>query len=522
MKKTLFIVFVLLCALAFASAQEEITWEKVLKANDPMNVIETYGAMNVFETDGGGSMTLFMEDGDFRWIYNGNNLIDGVNYDYDVYEKTAYVSVIAPDTEPIYFVREHLWDSDIRDFEPTDQFEMKDGWLCAESEYTDEYYGFHVEAEFFLNAQTLLIEKIVSKSSYGWFSARYEERAVYGGDVEIVYDSYPVITQAEDAVDLTVHYPGGETKRLHIARDSQVYVREGMKDWSLCLTAEGEGRIDDLSWVEGDQADVYVVSGYAAPAKPTLSRVIENSSRENVMEKNYGTMNISLWYYDPDGNDIMSREIGWYLTEKNLLELYHETRNADFEVNYSSAASGDALYEWDEEDGYSVTFFSDFSYAENALSGIIPVLDETTLTDNFLWNENTYCWCIPGCEELEGGGRREYVYNVDNEYDMISYLTFADYDKDGALILTGECDIYGNSGEKHERDVCSEFEKARGAKKIKLTVVAPDGAETVYNVRSDASVSWEGKSLYQDAQCTLPVTDLEWVDGRKAVVYAGK
>ena len=44
--------------------------------------------------------------------------------------------------------------------------------------------------------------------------------------------------------------------------------------------------------------------------------------------------------------------------------------------------------------------------------------------------------------------------------------------------------------------------------------------EKTYKIRTDASISWKGGAIYSDEACTTTVTDLSWVNGGSATVYA--
>ena len=98
-------------------------------------------------------------------------------------------------------------------------------------------------------------------------------------------------------------------------------------------------------------------------------------------------------------------EMAWYMDEKDGLCLNFEIKDKEYNPIVSGRARDNAWYFWTEEEGYSVAFYDEFSYAEDRIKEHRLVIEEEKL--NAILEADMFGYVRPHVPALRVG---EYEY----------------------------------------------------------------------------------------------------------------
>ena len=532
MKKAMLCTF-FLCLLILLTAcvaessgeteQASITWNDLLAANQLDAVLER-GGFSSAATDADGTVYMSyaaMKDGELMHSTGPegytSDLRGGIIYNAVEDEKS--LTIIAPNAD-LRSLIEGAYGEELSSYPAPDTIHVTDSQYYVKLYQEDEDWGAVTEGYAYFDAQTLLLDRIDLTLNLGYYQIRQSIRMSYDVGADFAMSSYDQIVNAEDAVDLTIHYPDGTIKEITVDRDTDiiVYYPDHLEQWSVCWDEACTGSVDDLNWITGSHGDVYLFNGYVASAPPALDQVMHNSTFEAMFRENYDTYFQHIDLMDQDENVTQVRDLAWYMDADAGLCLNLEIMDAEYCVIHSARARDNAWYSWTQEAGYAVDFYAEFSYAEELIGAYRVFLPEELLTAAMEQLDEYGPYSIPRTEAKADGAFSEYRYWIHPDFDYIEWIAITHKDSAGNVIGHESCYIGGNGPIPGELDVYQEISAPGDVQTIKLTVHSPAGEKT-YSIRRDASITWQGEALYSDEACTQAVRDLTWVDGRSAKVY---
>ena len=413
------------------------------------------------------------------------------------------------------------YDLGLEQFEDAEDIRLKNGKYHVNLKTEDEEFGAVLTAVAVFDSQTLLLESMETTVKLGLFTESNKDIVTYGfdSDIPFVQRSYETISQADNAVALTLHYPNGEVKDYSVCANADLYTAslDYESIYSLCWDKDCTAKVDDLGWVDGDHASLYLYEGEVPFAPPALKRITERSRFDSIFERDYNSYGQSLTYYDEQDNWMGNMDLLWILNEDSKMEYYIEKMDGNGEIVFSEMGTDGMWYSWSAENGYKVDLYEDNAYAEKQMDRYRIYLKEERITAEEL-ECGEYEWFIKYAEDSDDGTKTEYTYNISQDFDYIDRVVIEDYDDSEKL--TQKTDIYigGNGGNPVDRNVREEITEPTDADTIKLTVVTPNGKKEIA-VRKDSAVLLNCEAVYKDKECTAPVSDLSWVNGKTAEVY---
>ena len=502
----------------------DVTLEELLAANELAAVFEQVDSLSSVTTDDDGQTYFYyaaMVDGQLMYSSGVENhttdFIHGVQYEAATDGTSKSVTVIAPTADPFVLLDE-LYGMPLTEYDLTGDVYINDGEYIISLYAEDEEWGMTEEGFAYFNAETLLLDRVDTKTSWGPIKSQNLYQLTYNIPVDFAMTSLDGIANAEDTVDVTIHYPDGSTTDITADRNSWItaYYPDHEETWSVCWDEACTEMVDTLGWIEGNHGDVYLCEGQRHSAPPALKIVLENSTFEAMFRDNYNSYFQDTYSYNANEELVEVKNLKWY-TEDDGVKLALEILNGDYVVVQSGIARDNAWYSWTEETGFVVDFYDDFSYTNGLVKDHLKFLYDEQLGEPMVRDEETGIFYIP-YEETVKDMVKEYKYWIHESYFIErAEVTQKDYND----TVLGYQTIYfsGNGPTGTDKDVFFEVTEPSDVSAVKLTVVSPKG-ETTYQIRSDASVSWKGGALYSDAACTTAVTDLTWVNGDTATVYA--
>ena len=515
-----------------------VTWEELLEANRLEAVLEKAGGfINTATEDGSDSDAedrylhrAVMKDGvllaSVGTLGNTTDLVNGIRYHAAIEEEDPYISIIAPTADQLQLV-DGSAEENLQDFVPTGAIYQNDGRYFVPIRLTEEESGIKAVTEgyAFFHEETLLLERMEMTTEIGaWggiWDMHYTSTMTYPDGEDFATPSYDAIVHAEDAVALTIHYPDGSTADITVDRNTAIsaYHPNHTEVWSVCKDAACTESIDDLGWISGDHGDIYLFAGDVPPAPPALTRVLEKSSFAEMFADNYSTYFQRIDRMDENENLIGCSDLAWYLDDDGGLCLGFEQKDADYNILHSALGKDMAWYSWTAEDGYTVDFYDDFSYAEGLVQDHRIFLPEEHLLAPMQQEEPYAPYYIPYTEPLADGNTCSHKYWIHSGSDYIEWIERTYKDAAGNKTGIEICYIGGNGPMPMEMDVFAAVSEPTDEKAVQLTVISPTGEKT-YSIRRDAKIFWKGDPLYQDADCTKAVQELSWIKGGKGTVYA--
>ena len=532
MKKRLLCILVLVLMVTLTAcggggakgkATNDVTWDELLAANTMDAVFAQTGAFSAtIEADDGTYINYAaMVDGKLISA-NGTpgytqDLINGIRYNASEEGIGQSITIMAP-TADLKEVVEGACGEELAQYQAPSKIYLDEGQYYAEVSYEDEEWGAVTKASAYFDAETLLLDRIDLVQKLGNYETKLDIRMAYGiTDFPMV--SYDRIVNAEDTVDVTIHYPDGLTKDITVDRkvDVIVYHPSHEEQWSVCGDAACTGSVDDLGWITGSHGDLYLYNGFVESAPPTVSRVLKNSTFESVFKENGNTYSQEFRTTDANHNPLQMIDLTWYEDPEAGLSLIFEVQEDDLVVQ-SARARDNAWYAWSAESGYAVDFYDAFSYAESLIKDYRLFLYEEQLGAPMMQDGENMPYYIPYAETVKDGMVNEYQYHIHPDTDYIERVEITQKDNAGNIVGYETCYIGGNGPIPGDMDIFAAISAPEDTEAIALTVVTPNGKKT-YSVRNDAAISWKGGALYSDANRTTAVTDLTWVDGSEATVY---
>ena len=534
MKKAILCLFALtllvtLAACGKAAPKGEITtavtWEELLAANEPAAVLEKAGGFWMTAEDGSDTTYnphVALVDGDVVSAVGNpgftEDLRGGIQYRASEDGLGNSITILAPTVDPIDMV-DSTCGEDLRDFETPDKIYVNDEYYFAKLYMKDEELCATATVYIYFAEDTLLLDHMETTISLFGFKYSATTSLSYENVAAFPTVSYDRIVNAEDTVDLTLHFPDGTTKDITVARDSSVSVFNPDSDiWSVCWDEACTGSVDYLNWITGDHGDLYLCQEDVPDAPPVLSNVLYESSFDRMFTVNYNTYFQTTDVMDKDTNTLQVRDLAWYVDEEAGLCLNFEIKDQDYNVIQSGRARDNAWYTWTEEDGYAVDFFAQFSYAEDQIKDYRQFLYEEQLGEPMAKDEDYGPYYIPYAETVGDGMVNEYQFCINSDFRYIDLIKITRKDSEGNVLGYEHRYIGGNGPIAGDLDIFAEVSDPADVDTVKLTVVAPTGEKT-YSIRKDATISWEGEALYRDEARTQAVTDLSWVNGSSAKVY---
>ena len=503
----------------------DVTLEELLAANELPAVFDQVESLSSVITDEEGQ-TYFhyaaMVDGQLMYSQGTEgkttDFVNGIKYTASADGLSKYMIVMAPDTDPFVLLDE-MYGMQLTEFDLTGEVYSSEGEYFISLYAEDEEWGMKEEGYAYFDTETLLLDRVDTTTVWGPLKSRNLYELTYNIPLDFATPSYDSITKAENAVDVTIHYPDGSTTDITTDRDASISAHhpDHSEGWSVCWDEACTESVDNFGWIEGDHGDVYLCEGQRPAAPPALRRVLEKSTFDAMFRENYNSYFQTTYQYNPNEELIGVEDMKWYTVE-NGVNLAFEILDGDYNVHQSSLAQDNALYSWAEETGYIVDFYDDLSYAEVQVEEYREYLHEEQLGAPMVRDEETGIYYIP-YEETENDMVKEYEYWIHPDFHFIEHAEITQKDNAGTII--GHESIYfsGNGPTGTEKDVFMEVTEPSDADTVDLTVVSPIGEKT-YKIRTDASISWKGGAIYSDEACTTAVTDLSWVNGGSATVYA--
>ena len=532
MKKSILCIFclvllVLLASCTAAPAGEtvttKVTWDDLLAANRLEAVLERGGFSSAAKDDDGivyMSYTV-MNDGELMHSTgpkgHTSDLRGGIIYNAVEDEKS--ITIIAPNADMKDLI-DGAYGEELASYQAPDKIYATENQYYVKLYQEDEEWGTATEGYAYFDAKTLLLDRIELALKLGAYQIKQSISMSYDVGADFAMSSYDQIVNAEDTVDVTIHYPDGATKEITVDRDTDIiaYYPDHLEQWSVCWDEACTGSVDDLAWITGGHGDVYLFNGYVPSAPPELSRVMQNSSFETMFRENYDTYFQRIDIMDKDENVTQVRDLAWYMDADAGLCLNFEIKDAEYRVICSARARDNAWYSWTQEDGYAVDFYDEFSYAEELISAYRVFLHEEQLTAPMEQVDEYGPYSIPYVETRADGMISESRYWIHPDADYIEWIAITHKDSAGNVVGYESCYIGGNGPIPGDMDIYQEISAPGDVQTVKLTVVSPAGEKT-YLIRKDAGISWKGSALYSDEACAHAVNDLNWVNGRKAKVY---
>lgn len=501
----------------------EVTWDELLAANQLEAVLERGGFCSAAKDDDGTVYLNYavMKDGELLHSSgteeHTSDLRGGIIYNVRGDEKG--ITIIAPNADMTQLI-EGAYGEELSGYQTPDKIYASENQYYAKLYQKDEEWGAVVEGYAYFDAETLLLDRIELALKLGIYQIKQNINMSYNIGENFAMSSYERIVNAEDMVDVTIHYPDGTTKEIAIDRNTDIsaYYPDHQELWTVCWDEACTGSVDDLGWITGSHADLYLYNGDVASAPPLLSRVMEKSSFETMFRDHFNTYFQRIDIMDKDENVTQVRELAWYVDEDAGLCLNFEIKDEEYRVIHSARARDNAWYSWTQEDGYAVDFYDEFTYAEELIGAYRVFLHEEKLTAPMERLEEYAPYYIPYEEMGMDGTRSAYRYWIHPDSDYIEWIELTHKDSDGNVVGYEHCYIGGNGPIPGDMDVVQEVTSPAEEQAIRLTVVSPVGEKT-YLVRKDAGISWKGEALYSDEGCTTAVTDLSWVHSHEAKVY---
>ena len=529
MKKRLLCILVLILMVtltacgggsAKGNVTTDVTWDELLAANTMDAVFAKVGAFSATIEEDADIYVRYAAIVDGKLISSSGipgytkDLVNGIQYNASEDGIGQSITILAP-TADLKAVVEGAYGEELAQYQAPSKIYFNEGQYIAVVKYEDEEWGEVTEASAYFDAETLLLDRIDMVQKLGNYETKQSVQMAYGiTDFPMV--SYDRIVNAEDTVDVTIHYPDGTTKDITVDRNVDViaYYPNHEEDWSVCWDAACTASVDDLGWISSSHGDLYLYNGFVESAPPTVSRVLENSTFEAIFKENGNTYSQEFRTTDANHNPLQMIDLTWYEDPEAGLSLIFEVQEDDLVVQ-SARARDNAWYTWSAETGYAVDFYDRFSYAESLVKDHRLFLYEEQLGASM---ENDGVYYIPHEETVKGGMVKEYKYRIHPDMDYIEYVEITHKDNTGNVVGYEYCTIGGAYYIPGYMDVFAAVSAPEDAEAIALTVVTPNGEKT-YSVRNDAAISWKGGALYSDEACTGAVTDLSWVDGSEAKVY---
>lgn len=500
----------------------DVTWEQLCKANRIEAVLEKAGACQMRYDDMDSVWSIAETDGEVIWSQdNGETTEDyrgGAIYRYvEDHGVTSEVTFLSPDNDCMKLAQSYF-DLGLEEAGRIGEIRLQNGRYKVRFRSEDDEYGIVVVGKAVYDASTLLLESMEARTRLGMFGEKSKVSMKYGPDITFAQRSYEAITQADDAMSITLYNSDGTVSDYCVSAKSEVAVygpQEGPY-YSLCWDEAGTGRVDDLAWVEGEHANLYVHEGEVPLAPPTMSRIMERSRFDYLFEVNYDSYSQSFTYYDNEDNWCGGMELVWILNEESEMEYYAEASDGDGEVIFSEMGVDGVWYSWTADKGYRVDFYGDSGYAEKRMDPYRFCLNEEHLYGQM--QEDDYGWHICHSEEEPDGTRIDYDYKISSDFDYIDRVIVNTYDS--AARLTGITEVYigGNGGIPVNRCVRDEITSPEEMNTVNV-IVANAGNKSV-SIRSDAAIGWEGAQLYADEDCFEPIAELSSVSSDSVAVYA--
>ena len=533
MRKKIIYIFciALLCMLTACGRMPDggtvttkVTWDELLAANRLETVLERGGFCSAAK-DSDGTVYLSyaaMKDGELLYSTgtegHTRDLRGGIIY--NAWEDEKDITIIAPNADLTELI-DDAYGEELSTYQAPDKIYTNEKQYYAKLYQKDDEWGAVIEGYAYFDAETLLLDRMELALKLGVYQVKQSVSMSYDVGENFAMSSYEQVVNAEDTVDVTIHYPDGTTKEITIDRNTDIgaYYPEHRERWSVCWDEACAGRVDDLGWVIGSHGDLYLCNGDVASAPPALSRVLQKSSFETMFRNHFDTYFQRVDVMDKDENVTQVRDLAWYVDEDAGLCLNFEIKDAEYRVIHSARARDNAWYSWTQKDGYAVDFFDEFSYAEELISAYRVFLREDHLSAPMEQLEEYAPYYIP-YEETEADGMHcAYQYWIHPDADYIEWIELTRKDSNGNIVGYEHCYIGGNGPIPGDMDVVQAVTAPEEVPAIRLTVVAPAGEKT-YLIRKDAEIFWKGEALYSDEACVNAVTDLKWVTGSEAKVYA--
>ena len=509
--------------LSEGTVTTKVTWDELLSANRLEAVLEQGGFSSAVK-DNDGTVYLsyaVMKDGELMHSTgtkeHTRDLRGGIIY--NAWEDEKAITIIAPNTDLKELI-DGAYGEELKSYQAPDKIYATEKQYYAKLYQKDEEWGAVIEGDAYFDAETLLLDHIELALKMGAYQIKQSVSMSYDVGANFAMSSYERVVNAEDPVDITIHYPDGTAKEITIDRDTDIgaYHPNHQELWSVCWDETCTGSVDDLGWITGNHGDLYLYNGDVASAPPALSWVMKKSSFETMFRDNFDTYFQRVDIIDQDENVTQVRDLAWYVDEDAGLCLNFEIKDAEYRVIHCARARDNAWYSWTQEDGYAVDFFDEFSYAEELVSAYRVFLDEERLTAPMERLEEYAPYYIPYEEIGKDGARSAYRYWIHPDADYIEWIELIRKDSAGNVVGYEHCYIGGNGPIPGDKDVVQEVTAPAQVQAIRLTVASPVGEKT-YLVRKDAQISWKGEALYSDEACINAVTDLNWVDSLEANVY---
>lgn len=504
----------------------EVTWDELLAANTLDAVFEKTGSFSSSIGDSSGeTYTCFAAMVDGELIYSTgspgytDDLRNGIQYHASPDDTSKSIIIMAP-TANLNDLIDEAYGEELRDYQVPDKIYVNDSQYFAKLYSVDEEYGITSTGYAYFDTETLLLDRMELVEKMGSFKNELSMHMAYGTGADFAQTSYDSVVNADDALDLTIHYPDGTTTDITVDRDVSVMAHhpKHTETWSVCWDEACTGRVDDLGWITDGHGDVYLCEGDVAMAPPTLNRVLEKSSFDVMFKENYDTYFQTTFTMNKDEIEVQCTDLAWYVDEEAGLCLNFEIKDADYNVVRSGRARDYAWYSWTEKDGYRVDFFDDFSYAEDLVKEYRLFLYEEQLGEPMTMDEGGYAYYIPYEETVGNGVVKEYKYYIHTDSDFIERVEITKKDSAQNVLGYEHCYIGGNGPIAGDLDIFAAVSQPEDAETVMLTVVSPIGEKT-YSIRKDAKISWKGGALYSDETCTKSVSNLNWVNGPEATVY---
>ena len=508
-------------------ATKDVTWDQLLAANQMENVFEQAGGFCSTIVDDSGDTYIHyaaMADGELLASHGRvgytEDLRNGIQYQASEDGMGKSITILAP-TVDLKRVIEGAYGDELRNYEVPGSIYANETQYYAKLNLKDTEMKIVYDGYAYFNKETLLLDRVEMKESMGIFKLEWTAQMSYDAGANFEMVSYDRITNAEDTVDLTIHYPDGSTNDITVDRDVTVlaFYPDYEELWAACWDEACTARIDNLGWITGDHGDIYLCEGDIPQAPPALSRVIKNSSFESMFKEHYDTYFQHRDIMDENQHIIENSELSWYVDEEMGLCLDFELKNEEYETIQSGKTYDNAWYSWSAQDGYAVDFFDEFRYAEDLMAEHRFFIKEEQLQAPMAQREEYSPYHIPYEETLSDGSVDEYIFCIYSDSDYIDVVEITH--KDIAQNIVGYENWYlgGNGPIWREKDLIAEISAPEGVEVVKLTVVSPIGEKT-HSIRKDAKISWKGEALYSDEACTKAVNDLSWVNGTEAMVYS--
>ena len=534
MKKRLLCVLVLVLMITLTACggggpkgevTDDITWDELLAANTIDAVLaQTDGFSATIEDENDDTYISYVAMVDGKLISSSGSpgytedLIDGIRYKASEDGMGKSITIMAP-TADLKEVVEGAYGEEVSLYQAPGKIYANESQYFAALYHEDAEWGIVTEGYAYFDATTLLLDRIDLVQKLGKYEIKQSVQMAYGiTDFPVV--SYDRIVNAEDTVDVTIHYPDGITKDITVDRDVDViaYYPNHEEIWSACPDVACTGSVDDLGWITGSHGDLHLCEGDVPSAPPALSSVLKNSTFEEMFKDNYDTYFQTIDVMDAEQNMLQMRELAWYVDPEVGLCLNFEVKDDNYEIVQSGRARDNGWYTWSADTGYAVDFYDQFSYAENLIKDDRLFLYEEQLGAPMMQDGENLPYYIPYAETVKGGMVNEYQYHIHSDTDYIERVEITHKDNAGNIVGYETCYIGGNGPIPGDMDIFVAISAPEDTEAIALTVVTPNGEKT-YSVRNDAAISWKGGALYSDANRTTAVTDLTWVDGSEATVY---